>query len=167
MQSIEWRPAVGFEGFYEVSSDGRVRSLSRVVASVTGTRAVRGRVLAKKRIGKYLGATLSVRGVHTYCYIHRLVATAFLGEPESGQEVRHLDGDGTNNDHRNLAWGTHSENAFDMVGHGTHRNARKTHCIRGHEFTEDNIYWVGIRRHCVTCTKMHATKRVRRKQAQP
>jgi hypothetical protein len=163
VQSIEWLPVVGFEGFYEVSDDGRVRSLSRSVASVNGSRRVRGRELAHKRAGKYLGVTLSVLGVHTSCYIHRLVAAAFLGQPERRQEVRHLDGNGTNNDRRNLSWGTHSENALDMVGHGTHRNAKKTHCMRGHEFTTDNIYWFGTRRRCVTCTKMHAANRVKKR----
>jgi hypothetical protein len=69
--------------------------------------------------------------------VHRLVALAFIGEPEPGQEVCHVDGDQMNPRVENLYWGSRSDNVNDAVGHGTwtNQNVGKTHCKRGHEFT--------------------------------
>jgi hypothetical protein len=52
--------------------------------------------------------------------------------------VRHLDGDMLNNWAANLRYGTRSENVFDAVAHGTQREARKTHCPRGHPYDAAN-----------------------------
>lgn len=72
--------------------------------------------------------------------MHVLVAAAWLGPRPDGLVIRHLDGNSRNNDVRNLAYGTPAENVRDTVRHGTHPEASKTHCYRGHEFTEDNTY---------------------------
>ncbi len=52
-------------------------------------------------------------------YIHRLVLETYIGSCPNGMECRHLDGDYSNNSLVNLCWGTHKENASDMVKHGT------------------------------------------------
>lgn len=71
---------------------------------------------------------------------HSAVLKAFTGEEiSSGQEVRHLNGDPTDNRLINLKIGTKSENTFDQVIHGTHNNASKEECLRGHSLSPENV----------------------------
>lgn len=123
----QWRPVPGFEGLYEASNLGRIRS---------------PRVILKQRLNNmgYPVVELSKDGRSRESLVHRQVIKAFFGEPQPGMECRHLNGVPTDNRIENLAWGTHSENSIDQVIHGTHRNVRKTHCPRGHEFTPENTY---------------------------
>jgi hypothetical protein len=122
-----WRPIAGYEGRYEVSDHGRVWSL-------------RHRIYLKPTLTKfgYLRVELFRDGTGTKRLVHCLVAEAFIGAFPPGQEVRHLDGDKGNCAAVNLAHGTPSENCLDMVRHGTHNWARKTHCPAGHEYTPEN-----------------------------
>jgi hypothetical protein len=80
--------------------------------------------------------------------VHQLVLRAFVGPPEPGHIGRHLDGDPTNNALINLAWGTHSDNTKDSLGHGTHYNATKTRCPKGHPL---DMIVPGRQRRCRTC----------------
>ena len=153
-----WKPAPGYEGIYEVSDLGRVRSLPR---RDTKGRRVRGRVrtLTAGPSG-HQKVNLHRGGVGHSEKVHRLVALAFLGAPSEGQEVRHLDGDPSNNKVDNLRWGTRSENIRDSVRHGTHVWANKTHCPQGHAYDEGNTY---IRsngaRMCRECLRQRNTAR--------
>ncbi|MBK8720669.1 MAG: HNH endonuclease [Deltaproteobacteria bacterium] len=110
----EWRPVVGYEGIYSVSSDGRVR---------------RDATDAIKRLGHtghgYYNVSLSRDGVQRSRMVHRLVLEAFVGPRPDGFECRHLDGDGFNNSLTNLAWGTKVENQRDRIRHGTHSRGRR------------------------------------------
>ena len=105
-----WRAIPGYEGSYEVSNQGRVRSLQRIIqVPGGGVRKLPARLMAltPKRIAgdhSYLTATLSRNGHHTRLYVHRLVAAAFQGVPRQKAEVRHLDGDTHNNCLRNIRW---------------------------------------------------------------
>lgn len=151
----EWRAVVGFEGYYEVSSEGRVRGLDRIVGAKLGsTRRHSGRVL---RPGYTASGHLMVglcRDARPRSYtIHRLVLIAFVGPPPPGHECCHRDGVNTNNAVENLYWGTPSDNMRDQVRHGVHHGARKTHCKHGHEFTPGNTYITrqGRSRACKTC----------------
>lgn len=143
MESAEqWRPIPGFAGKYEASSLGRIRSK---------------RCVLKQRLNYrgYPVVELSKPPGSQESLVHRLVASAFHGVPTDGLECRHMDGNKTNNRAENLAWGTHSENAMDQVRHGTHRNTKKTHCDRGHEFTVENTYWrSNTHRTCLTCKRL-------------
>lgn len=136
MSEIEWRAIPGYEGHYEVSIDGQVRSLERV-----------------DRLGRPIRARLLRPVIHKHGYpmyglkrdthrlevtAHKVVMLAFVGPRPDGLIVRHLDGNPANNHLSNLAYGTHGENRLDSVRHGTHTFASKTHCKRGHEFTADN-----------------------------
>jgi hypothetical protein len=90
--------------------------------------------------------------------VHRLVLTAFVGPAPEGIEGRHgVEGPG-NNELTNLAWGTHSENQFDQVAHGTHANASKDVCPSGHEYTAANTYVYPGRAHrgCRECRRINA-----------
>lgn len=101
----EWRPVVGYEGFYEVSSLGQVRSLSRVDRSVVGwQRAYPARLLklcpiedARGGGSTRLRVTLCKNGTKRGFMVHKLVAATFLGEVPVGQETLHRNGDATDN----------------------------------------------------------------------
>lgn len=118
----EWRPIEGYEGYYEVSSFGRVKSLSRTIYTIwkngePGTYFQKGRILVAKECAKnkkgwqtYLQVCLSVDGVQKYKLIHRLVAEAFLEHPVGKDYVNHKDGNKHNNCVDNLEWVTQKEN---------------------------------------------------------
>lgn len=72
--------------------------------------------------------------------VHILVAEAFHGPRPPGMEVRHLNGVKLDNRAENLRWGTDSENMLDIVRHGNHHSAMKTHCKRGHAYDAANTY---------------------------
>lgn len=101
----EWRPVPGHEGYYEVSSLGRVRSITVLRPAPNPQGYLTVNVHAP-----------SGRGNRT---VHSLVAQAFIGPTPEHQEVRHLDGTRVNNTATNLAYGTRQQNVDDMLGHGT------------------------------------------------
>lgn len=144
MQSIDapeqWRTIPGREGLYEVSDHGTVRSLPRTVARTDGhVQGVPGRVLKPYALPSgHQVVTLWRGNERAKCLVHRLVALAFIGQPEPGQEVCHTNGDPADNHVTNLRWGTRSENVLDEVHAGRHWQTRKTHCKRGHEYTPGN-----------------------------
>ena len=120
----EWRPVVGFEGLYSVSSLGRVRSEARVVIRNDGRKlSLKTRILRAVKQdhhhGGHLQVNLSRECIGRSIKVHRLVIEAFVGPPGDDMECRHLDGDPTNNRVSNLQWGTHAENMGDTVHHGT------------------------------------------------
>lgn len=157
MMTERWRPVVGYEGLYEVSDQGRVRSLPRHATS--------GRVLKLSHRNGYARATLSAAGRVAYPAVHRLVAYAFHGEPAAGQVlVRHLNGSPSDNRAVNLAWGTHSDNATDKRGHGRDHNASKTHCLNDHEFTPENTGRSKYGRYCKACNRDRARAAYYRRQ---
>lgn len=137
-----WRPVFGYEGIYEVSDQGRVRSLNRVVHRSDGsTQRSSGRILAQKMGKKYLAVGLSKQGVGRVWNIHHLVCEAFHGQkPDAKSVVRHLNGDRLDNRPENLKWGTAAENTADMLAHGNHFSTNKTTCLNGHEYTPENTF---------------------------
>lgn len=154
-----WLPVVGYEGRYEVSDLGRVRSLSRVRSH---GRKWRGRVLQPWAMPRgYLVVNLWFDNKQQPSLVHRLVLSAFIGPAPEGTEGRHGDGNPANNNLTNLSWGTHSENQLDQVAHGTHVNASKEACPAGHPYTEANTYVYPGRPHrgCRTCRRAHSLKK--------
>lgn len=162
-----WLPVDDYEGSYEISDLGRVRSLPRTTAS---GRQVRGCIL-KPQVHKVSGhVEVSLYGLvengRSY-WIHQLVARAFIGPCPPGQEVRHLDGNPANNRWApgdedearaaggNLFYGTRKENVADGIRHGTMLQvmSSQTHCIHGHEFTPENtiVRENGRGRDCRAC----------------
>ena len=105
----EWRPVVGYEGLYEVSNMGRVKSLGN--GKSTNSNNCRERILkAKKNSKGYLHVYLYKDGKRKDYKIHRLVATAFCENPMGYNEVNHIDEDKTNNCADNLEWCSRSYN---------------------------------------------------------
>ena len=119
----EWRPVVGYEGFYDVSDVGRVRSLDRIVAvdhaSGPIRRRVSGRRLRQSNTRGYMVVTLSMDGKTTTLKVHRLVAAAFIGPvPTCLPYVLHYDGNPSNNLVANLRYGSPQDNVDDTMRHG-------------------------------------------------
>lgn len=156
----EWRPVAEWEGLYEVSSDGRVQSLPRRrQRGRAGAGMVSGRVL-RPHVDKdgYRIVTLRDRTRVARARVHRLVAIAFLPNPFNLPLVLHWDDDPANNSVGNLRWGDDSQNMHDRVRNGTHNNAMKTHCPRGHALVGNNLVPSQLRRgarQCRACQKEH------------
>lgn len=106
----EWKPVVGFEQFYEVSSFGRVKALDRIVNYKDGRSYLKREAIlnAKSKQG-YPGVSLLPR-TPRQC-VHTLVASAFLGpKPAGARTVNHKDGNKSNNHVENLEWASYAEN---------------------------------------------------------
>ena len=110
MAHEQWRDIAGYEGFYQVSDMGRVRSLTRTFLRSDGSTATyKGRVLVP--LGNpYHHVTLSKGNVASRVRIHRLVAQTFLPNPDGLNCVDHINGIKTDNRAANLRWRTSSEN---------------------------------------------------------
>lgn len=112
-----WRDIVGYEGLYQISNEGKVKSLARDVEWRGTIRHQPEQIkkLSPDRDG-YLLVGLSKDGKPKSCKVHRLVASAFIENPDGLPEVNHIDENKTNNSVENLEWVTHKEN----INHGTH-----------------------------------------------
>jgi DNA-binding XRE family transcriptional regulator len=102
-----WLPVVGYEGLYEVSDLGRIRSL------------VRGRLMALPICDRYVRVRLSKDDISKIHNVHSLVCLAFIGPRPEGHDVCHWDGIKTNNRLSNLRYDTRSANHLDKRRHGT------------------------------------------------
>lgn len=163
-----WKPVKGYEGSYEVSDEGKVRSLTRTVRCKNGKVRTYPGAMKKLTLSDpaYLVVGLSKttkRGYEgTVHRVHRLVAEAFIPNPDNLPLVRHLNDVKTDNRVSNLAWGKVIDNVQDKIRNGTARggNSGKTHCIRGHEFTKENTYLKSSgKRNCKKCTKAYGAIR--------
>lgn len=116
-----WKPVAGYEGIYEVSSIGRVRSLSRPKEGKYSHK-VEGRILAQgyNKANGYYSVNLCYKGKHRTSYVHRLVAGAFLPNPNGLEEVNHKDENKRNNRADNLEWCDRLYN----IHHGTGMSRR-------------------------------------------
>lgn len=151
--SERWVPVVGYEGLYEVSDCGRVRAvwagkpkLRKCPVNYNGYHAVGLRKEGKTRIK----------------LVHRLMLSAFVRPAQLNEEGLHRNGVRTDNRLSNIHWGDKSENMYDSVQHGTHNMARKTHCINGHLYSDENTF-MRVRpprrnpiRVCLTCQQERA-----------
>ena len=108
-----WKPVVGYEGLYEISSYGNVRSLDRIVIKRNGVNhPVFGKMLSERIASTgYKMATIRDLNKQPKTYsVHRLVMEAFCGKRPVGKEVNHIDGNRLNNRLDNLEYVTHTEN---------------------------------------------------------
>ena len=94
----EWKDIEGYEGLYQISNEGRVKSLRKNIIKKDA-----------KHSQEYRLIQLCHNKVNKTFYVHRLVAKAFILNPENLLEVNHIDGDPTNNHVTNLEWSTRSE----------------------------------------------------------
>ena len=118
----EWRPVKGYEGSYQVSNLGNVRSLPRLT---NDGKRITGKLLAISSSDRYPSVSLYKCNVETNASVHRLVAEAFIPNPEGLPEVNHIDTDRTNNKVTNLEWVSTRDNIKHAVQSG-----RKTYRVQ-------------------------------------
>lgn len=131
-----WKDIKEYEGLYQVSSLGRVKSLNY-------NKTKKEKILKPHESRGYYNVTLYKNGFHKYYGIHRLVAKEFIVNPKNKTQVNHKDGNKKNNNIENLEWVTSSENmkhAFENNLHKKyygkeHNNARKIK-----QYTLNNIF---------------------------
>ena len=142
-----WKPVVGFENLYEVSNMGRVKSLERTVWSGLNGGCyitIPERILKPRKASGYLQVALYKDGKGKWCLVHRLVASAFIPNPQGLPEVNHISEDKADNNLENLEWVSPKEN----VNHGT-RNKRmaekKSKAVVGvHIVTGEKVFFPSI-----------------------
>lgn len=134
----QWLPIAGYEGIYEVSSFGRVRSLDRKDAI---GRPRHGRFLSPGMSNGYLFVQLSKDKGHQVFRVHSLVAAAFLGERPKGYTVNHIDGAKTNNRFENLEYLTMGDNVrhwWKLQGFDTSSLTEETK----KQYTDDDLAFI-------------------------
>lgn len=160
----EWRPVVGHEGRYAVSSNGRVRSVGFYFRNRWGGQNWKpGRILQELIIPPrgYRGVHLAVGdGTQVRAKVHRLVLHAFVGPPPPDKpDGLHEDDDPANNRLDNLRWGSQGENTNDSIVNGLHFQAGKTRCPLGHLLTAPNLVpstAADGRRACLACKRTNS-----------
>lgn len=126
----EWRDIRGYEGYYQVSNLGRVRSLNRYVKANKsgGIRLLKGKIMKLTKIkgrddsdNRYVVVNLRREGEGKVHQVHRLVAEAFIPNPDNSPIPNHIDGNKDNNCVDNLEWCTYSENNKHALDTGLRR----------------------------------------------
>lgn len=112
-----WKDIPNYKGFYQASNLGKIRSTDRKITQLANggktqfTYIKKGRILAQNtQNGGYLVVSISVNAKRKICTVHRLVACAFIGNPNNCRDVNHKDGNKKNNNVENLEWVEHGEN---------------------------------------------------------
>lgn len=145
----EWRDIVGYEGLYKVHPSGKVSTVERKIWTRVAPAIVKKPYLTKEG---YCMIRLSKDGKSKATGLHRLVAMAFIPNPENKPEVDHIDGNPANNSVENLRWVTPTENRLNPITRirRSGKNSpvsRKVRCIQtGDVF--DSLYqaseWLGL-----------------------
>lgn len=123
-----WRPVKGYEEFYEVSADGRVRSLG-------GWHRISGKMLSQSTDKRsYRRVELFINRKGSNKQVHRLVAEQFIPNPKGLPHVNHIDGNPSNNVYTNLEWCDHQGNMDHAWRTGLINNSGELHGM--HKLTE-------------------------------
>jgi hypothetical protein len=118
-------PIPDYEGLYEVSNTGRIKSLARTVSIGLGRKQSKPNLYKKQHIGihGYYSTGLSNGGKTKTVLVHRIVAEAFLPNPQGFRCVNHKDGNKLNNNLDNLEWCSHSQNEIHAYETGLKKGA--------------------------------------------
>lgn len=135
MESIlnKWIPVKGYEGFYEINSNGEIRSCERVIFQPGhGYRKLKEFNLCPWDNGNgYKVVSLSKNGKRKNHYVHRLVAEHFIPNPNNFLEINHIDYDKSNNKSNNLEWTDRASNVRYSAEH-MKRPRTKAYSNTGH-----------------------------------
>jgi len=144
-QSLEiWKDIVGYEGYYQVSNYGKVKSLDRICWNGK-VNFIRNSKIIKDFINKKGYHTVSLnkgKSPKSY-YVHRLVAIAFIPNPENKLQVNHKDGNKSDNRSWKIEWSTSSENNQHSYNVGLKKKPKGILSLRA-KFTESQV--LAIRR---------------------
>lgn len=132
MIAVEWRDIPGYEGLYQVNSDGQVKSRPRATT--------RGGLLKPNLTRGYPRVTLTKDGVNHYRMVHHLVMLAFIGEMPEGYSVNHINGVKTDNRLENLEYLTLADNVRHAFRTGLiDKKGEKHHNAK---LTDDDAYMI-------------------------
>ena len=143
-----WKPIKDYEGLYEISNLGRVRSLDKIrnaaINNVSET-VIRGRIMKQKSDKDgYLSVKLThpnSKGKHLR--VHRIVATSFICNPESKPQVNHKNGIKSDNNAVNLEWCTLSENRIHAYNTGLQSSeSKKGELNNFSKLTESDVTYI-------------------------
>lgn len=133
----EWKDIDGFDGYYQISSFGNVRSVARVVKRGTNYKPIADRILKCHINRGYAYVVLSKSGLTKTLWIHRAVATAFISNPNNYPCVNHKDENKLNNRVDNLEWCTWSHN-------NSYQDLRKRAAVSKRkpiiQYTKNNVF---------------------------
>ena len=112
-QKEVWKDVIGYEGLYQISNLGRIKSLKRTVKKSNGsTKFVREKIIKKKTNYGYENVALSKNGIVSTKKVHRIIAEVFIPNPENKKTINHKNGIRNDNRIENIEWSTYSENNF-------------------------------------------------------
>lgn len=121
-----WRPVKDFEGYYEVSNLGRIRSCAR---TTDDGKCLQPKLLSLDSSERYVSKGLYKQNISYNRLLHRLVAEAFVPNPHNKSQVNHIDGDTRNNRASNLEWVTPSQNIAHSIDTGL-RQSKYRKCVK-------------------------------------
>ena len=127
-----WKDIPNYDGYYQVSSFGRVKSLSKTINTCYNSRKVTNERIMSLSIDKmgYPSVRLCKDGSGKTIRVHRLVALAFIPNPDNKKYIDHIDTIRTNNYVTNLRWATPKENANNCISIAKHRERMKSEAVR-------------------------------------
>lgn len=128
----KWKDIPGYEGIYQVSNTGKIKSVSHYTRNNTngGMRLTKGKILSQYKMPNgYLQVKLSKNEVREKHYVHRLVASVFINNVNNMSDVNHIDGDKENNCIDNLEWCSHKDNQIHMVKRRMTKKANPVLCV--------------------------------------
>ena len=112
-----WKDIKDYEGLYQISSLGNIRSLNRIIKDKNKTYLLHGKILKLGIRNKYKVINLHKNNIRKSFQVHRLVAEAFIPNPDNLAIVNHIDEDPINNNVENLEWCSQKHN----VNHSKHK----------------------------------------------
>jgi hypothetical protein len=142
----EWKDIIGYEGYYQISNLGRVKSLERVVVAERSSGKVKRnfieKILNPKPNKGYCKVTLVLNKKFKSKRVHRLIAIHFIDNPRNLTQVNHIDGNTLNNAIKNLEWVSHRENACHAK-----KNIKKSSQYMGVCWGKEKNKWRSTIRH--------------------
>lgn len=140
-----WKDIKEFEGFYQCSNLGHIRSVDRIIIRKNGIPQKTKGCIIKPRKNKngYMQLSLWKDNKRKMVYVHKIVATEFVDNPMNLGYINHIDGDTTNNIATNLEWCTSSDNlqhSYDKLDRPVNKQGAKKRCVKAFDITGNFVY---------------------------